>query len=78
MVKFSLLLFVLMAALGFAIPPDYVALGVLMFALGYNAHYLLSIAWRAHRAKARAPRRGCLVYLRPRTAPMAVRKERQA
>ena len=34
-------------------------------------------AWRAHRAKVHAPRRGALVYLRPH-GPQAVRKERRA
>ena len=69
--------FALMFALGFAFPPDLVALGVLMFLLGFNAHYVFALAWRAHRAKVHAPRRGALVYLRPH-GPQAVRKERRA
>lgn len=76
MAKLIVLLFVLMCALGFAMPPDYVAVGVLMFILGYNAQFVLALAWRAHRAKMRAPRRGALVYLRPH-GPQAVRKERR-
>ena len=77
MVKLLVLLFVLMLALGFAMPPDYIAVGVLMFLLGFNAHYVFALAWRAHRAKVHAPRRGALVYLRPH-GPQAVRKERRA
>ena len=77
MAKLALLLFVLMVALGFAMPPDFVAVGVLMFLLGYNAHYVFALAWRAHRAKLHAPRRGSLIYLRPH-GPQAVRKERRA
>ena len=68
--------FALMFALGFAFPPDLVALGVLMFLLGFNAHYVFALAFR-HRNRTRAPRRGSLVYLRPH-APPAVRKERRA
>ena len=68
--------FALMFALGFAFPPDLVALGVLMFLLGFNAHYVFALAFR-HRNRTRAPRRGSLVYLRPH-APQAVRKERRA
>ena len=76
MVKLLVLLFVLMLALGFAMPPDYIAVGVLMFLLGFNAHYVFALAFR-HRNRTRAPRRGSLVYLRPH-APQAVRKERRA
>ena len=76
MVKLLVLLFVLMVALGFAMPPDYIAVGVLMFLLGFNAHYVFALAFR-HRNRTRAPRRGSLVYLRPH-APQAVRKERRA
>ena len=76
MVKLLVLLFVIMVALGFAMPPDYVAVGVLMFLLGYNAQYVLALAWRAHRARRKAPRRGSLVYLRCPHGPQAVRTER--
>ena len=53
------------------------AMVVLMFLLGFNAHNVFALAWRAHRAKVHAPRRGALVYLRPH-GPQAVRKERRA
>lgn len=75
MAKLALLMFVLMCALGLALPPDYAAIGVLMFALGYNAHDVLALAWRAHRAKVRAPRSGALVHLHRSYGPQAVRKQ---
>ena len=77
MAKLLTLGFLLMFALGYALRPDYIAVGVLMFLLGFNAHYVFALAWRAHRAKVHAPRRGALVYLRPH-GPQAVRKERRA
>lgn len=71
-------LFLVMFALGVAFPPDYIAVGVLMFLLGYVAHYVLALAWRDSRGRARAPRRGRMVYLHRPHGPQAVRKERQA
>ena len=78
MAKWTVLGFLLMFALGFALPPGYVAIGVLMFLLGYAACYVLALAWRSHRGTTRAPRRGCLVYLHRPHGPQAVRKERRA
>lgn len=69
--------FALAFALGYAVPADYIALGVLFFMLGYNAQYVLAVVWRRRRNTLRVPRHG-LVYLRPRSAPQAVRKERRA
>ena len=69
--------FLLAFALGFAFSPDYIAVGVLFFMLGFNAHYVLAVVWRRRRNTLRVPRHG-LVYLRPRSAPQAVRKERRA
>ncbi len=69
--------FLLAFALGFAFPPAYIAVGVLFFMLGFNAHYVLGHIWRRRR-QSRVPRPGCMVYLRPRRAPQAVRKERRA
>lgn len=73
MAKLLTLGFLLMFALGYALRPDYIAVGVLMFLLGFNARYVFAVAWRHHRSHLRAPRRG-MVYLRPR-GPQAVRKE---
>lgn len=66
--------FLLLFALGYAVPADYLAVGVLFFMLGFNAQYVLAVVWRRRR-ESRVPRPGSLVYLRPRTAPQAVRKE---
>lgn len=67
--------FILAFALGFAFAPAYIAVHVLAFMLGFNAHYVLGHIWRR---QSRVPRPGCLVYLRPRRGPQAVRKERRA
>jgi hypothetical protein len=66
--------FILAFALGFAFAPAYIGVGVLFFMLGFNAQYVLAVVWRRRR-ESRVPRLGSLVYLRPRTAPQAVRKE---
>lgn len=66
-----------MFALGFALDPAYMVVGVLMFLLGFCAHYVFALAWVRWKAQAASPYRGTFRVRAPRR-PQAVRKERRA
>lgn len=51
-----------------------IALLLLAYVAGFHTHRMIESARRRQRNAVRAPRVG-MVYLQPRTRPMAVRKE---
>lgn len=54
-----------------------IGLLLLAFVAGFHTHRVIAAARRRRLNAVRAPRVG-MVYLRPRTRPMAVRKENRA